>query len=279
MTWALVSDSTCEIRSIDHLAPDTAFYTVPLKIRVGEREYVDNAMLDTEAMLEAMANYNGPSSTACPAPEEWAEKFLLADQVFAITITSGLSGSYNSAMVAREMVLESHPEKRIHVLDSLSTGGEMALAIWKANDLVASGLPFDEVVREWEIWFQDRQVLFALASFDNLVKNGRLSRLAGFMAGVMNMRAVGRGSEEGKLEMLHKTRGETRMLALLLEEMDHRGYQGLEPVVISHCQTERAALLLKNGIEKKWPGAKVVVLPCSGLTSFYAETGGIIVGY
>ena len=197
----------------------------------------------------------------------------------AITISSSLSGSYNSAMVAREMVLESHPEKRIHVLDSLSTGGEMALAIWKANDLVAEGLSLGEVVRQWEIWFQGRQVLFALASFDNLVKNGRLSRLAGFMAGVMSMRAVGRGSEDGKLEMLHKTRGETRMLALLLEEMDHRGYQGLEPAVISHCQNEAAALLLKNGIEKKWPGAKVVVLPCSGLTSFYAESGGIIVGY
>ena len=235
------------MRSLENPAPDLSFATVPLKIRVGDREFVDNSALDVDAMMDAMHNYNGASTTACPSPEEWAEKFMQADNVLAITISSNL--------------------------------GEMALAIWKANDLVASGLPFDEVVREWEIWFQDRQVLFALASFDNLVKNGRLSRLAGFMAGVMSMRAVGRGSEEGKLEMLHKTRGETRMLALLLEEMDHRGYQGLEPAVISHCQNEKAALMLKNGIEKKWPGAKVVVLPCSGLTSFYAETGGIIVGY
>ena len=216
MSWIIVSDSSCELRSLENPAPDLSFATVPLKIRVGDREFVDNSALDVDAMIDAMHNYNGASTTACPSPEEWAEKFMQADNVLAITISSNLSGSYNSAMVAREMVLESHPEKRIHVLDSLSTGGEMALAIWKANDLVASGLPFDEVVREWEIWFQDRQVLFALASFDNLVKNGRLSRLAGFMAGVMNMRAVGRGSEEGKLEMLHKTRGETRMLALLL---------------------------------------------------------------
>ena len=150
MTWALVSDSTCEIRSIDHLAPDTAFYTVPLKIRMGEREYVDNAMLDTKAMLDAMANYNGPSSTACPAPEEWAEKFLLADQVFAITITSSLSGSYNSAMVARDMVLESHPEKKIYVMDSLSCGGELALILWHVNELIREGVPFEEVCAEAE---------------------------------------------------------------------------------------------------------------------------------
>ena len=278
MSWIIVSDSSCELRSLENPAPDLSFATVPLKIRVGEREFVDNSALDVDAMIDAMHNYNGASTTACPSPEEWAEKFLQADNVLAITISSNLSGSYNSAMVAREMVLESHPEKKIYVLDSLSTGGEMALAIWKANELVASGLPFDEVVREWEIWFQGRQVLFALASFDNLVKNGRLSRLAGFMAGVMNMRAVGRGSDDGKLEMLHKTRGETRTLAFILEEMDRRGYQGT-PVVISHCFNENAAQLLRHGNETKWPGADVTILPCSGLTSFYAQDGGIIVGY
>lgn len=279
MSWMIVGDSSCELRSLANLAPDTAFSTVPLKIRVGEREFVDNAALDVDAMMNAMHNFNGATTTACPSPEEWAEKFLMADKVLAITISSNLSGSYNSAMVARDMVLESHPDKKIHVLDSLSTGGEMALAIGKANELIRQGLSFERVVQEWEIWFQQKQILFALACFDNLVKNGRMSRLVGFMAGAMNMRAVGRGSDEGKLEMLHKTRGETRMLALILEEMDHRGYQGLEPAVISHCQNEKGALMLKTGIEKKWPGAKAVVLPCSGLTSFYAESGGILVGY
>ena len=279
MSWIIVGDSSCELRTLEDPAPDLTFATVPLKIRVGEREFVDLPTLSVRQMLKTMTDYKGGSSTACPSPEEWAEKFLLADKVLAITISSNLSGSYNSAIVARDMVLERYPDKKIFVLDSLSTGGEMTLAIWKANELVAAGLEFDELVREWDTWFQQRQILFALSSFDNLVKNGRLSKLAGLVAGVMNMRAVGRGSEDGKLEMLHKARGETRTLAYMLEEMDHRGYQGLEPVVISHCQNEAAALLLKNGIEKKWPGAKVVVLPCSGLTSFYAESGGIIVGY
>ena len=247
MTWMIVADSSCELRSLPAPAPETGFATVPLKIRVADREFVDNAALDVAVMMAEMRNYNGASTTACPSPEEWAEKFLLGDNIIAVTISSNLSGSYNSAMIAKEMI--------------------------------GQGLAFDELVKELEVYYAPRQVLFALSCFDNLVKNGRMSRVVGFVAGKMGMRIVGRGSDEGKLEMLHKTRGETRMLALLLEEMDHRGYQGLEPVVISHCQTERAALLLKNGIEKKWPGAKVVVLPCSGLTSFYAETGGIIVGY
>ena len=195
-----------------------------------------------------------------------------------MTISSNLSGSYNSAMIAKEMVLESHPDKKIHVMDSLSTGGEMVLAIRKANELIGQGLEFEDVVKELEVYYAPRQVLFALSCFDNLVKNGRMSRVVGFVAGKMGMRIVGRGSDEGKLEMLHKTRGETRTLAFILEEMDRRGYQGT-PVVISHCFNENAAHLLRHGIETKWPGADVTILPCSGLTSFYAQDGGIIVGY
>lgn len=278
MTWMIVGDSSCELRSLENAAPGVGFATVPLKIRVNEREFVDNLALDVNAMMEAMHNFNGASTTACPSPEEWAEKFMMADQVLAITISSNLSGSYNSAMVARDMVLENCPDKKIYVLDSLSTAGEMTLAIWKANELIAEGLGFDELVAKWDTWFQGRQILFALANFDNLVKNGRMSKLVGFMAGALGMRAVGRGSEEGKLEMLHKARGETRALALMMEEMDHRGYMGT-PVVVSHCQNEKAANLLKTGIQRKWPGAEVTVFPCRGLTSFYAETGGVLVGY
>ena len=228
MSWIIVSDSSCELRSLENPAPDLSFATVPLKIRVGDREFVDNAALDVAVMMAEMRNYNGASTTACPSPEEWAEYFLQADNVFAFTISSNLSGSYNSAMIAKEMVLESHPDKNIYVLDSLSTGGEMALAIRKANELIGEGLAFEDVVKELEVYYAPRQVLFALSCFDNLVKNGRLNRVVGFVAGKMGMRIVGRGSDEGKLEMLHKTRGETRMLALLLEEMDHRGYQGLD---------------------------------------------------
>lgn len=278
MSWIIVSDSSCDIRTLDNAAPNVSFATVPLKIRVGEREFVDNALLDTTTMMAAMHNYNGASTTACPSPEEWAEKYMMADNVLAITISSNLSGSYNSALVAKEMVLENHPEKNIYVLDSLSTAGEMALAIWKANELIREGLDFDRLTREWDTWYQDRRILFGLANFDNLVKNGRMSKLVGFVAGVMNMRAVGCGSEDGRIELLHKCRGENRMLAFMLEEMDHRGYNGGK-VVISHSQNEKAALLLKGGIEKKWSDAEVFVLPCGGLTSFYAETGGIIIGY
>lgn len=121
-------------------------------------------------------------------------------------------------------------------------------------------------------------LLFALANFDNLVKNGRMNRLVGFMAGKLNMRAVGIASDEGKISMVHKTRGEIKMLAFMMEEMDRRGFIG-GPVVISHCNNSEGAHRLSAGIRAKWPDSKVTVLPCGGLTSFYAEEQGILLGF
>ena len=276
MSWALISDSTCDIRSMENLAPDTFFATVPLKIRVGDREYVDNAALDVLSMVQAVSNYNGTTSSACPAPEEWVEKFLQADCVIVNTITSGLSGSYNSAMVARDMVLESHPEKKIHVVDNRATGGKGALILWRANELIAEGWSFEAIVEELEALNKRIHCLFALSCFDNLVKNGRMSKLVGFAAGMLNMRGVGCATPEGTIHVMHKTRGDTRMLAYLLEEIDRRGYTGESLMTISHCDKEEASLLLKNAVQKKWPGSKVILLPCCGLNSYYAERKGLI---
>ena len=244
MAWMIVSDSSCEIRELENPAPGVQFALVPFKIRVGEREYVDLATLNTQQMLQAMTDYNGASTTACPSPEEWAEYFLQADNVFALTISSNLSGSYNAAMAAREMVLEEHPEKKIFVLDTLSCSGALAGAAELANKL-----------------------------------NGRVNRVVGFIAGRLNMRVLGRRTPDGKIDFYFKTRGETRVLAKILEQMDEDKYDGVHPVLISECGNQNAAQLLHHGIEAKWPGAPVKIVPCSGLCSFYAQDQGIIITY
>ena len=278
MTYRIVADSGCDLRAYTSCLPTLTYTTVPLKIRVGQREFTDNAALDTRQMMDAMHNYNGPTSSACPSPEEWAVEFLKADCVLAITITSALSGSYNSALAARDMVLEEHPEKKIHVLDSLSAGGELVLIARRAAQLLEEGVDFEEACRQAELYAQKYQLLFVLANFDNLVKNGRMNRLVGFMAGAMNMRAVGVASRKGTLEVLHKTRGQTRSLAFMLEEMDRRGFEGGE-VVISHCFNEAGAQMLARGIQAKWPDSQVSILPTSGLCSYYAEEEGILLAF
>ena len=279
MAWMIVCDSSCEIRELQNPAPGVQFALAPFKIRVGEREYVDLPTLNTQQMLQAMTDYNGASTTACPSPEEWAEYFLLADNVFAFTISSNLSGSYNAAIAAREMVLEEHPEKNIFVLDTLSCSGALAGAAELANKLIGENQTFEDICFALQKFAESTHILFALASFDNLAKNGRVSKVVGFIAGRLNMRVLGRRTSEGRIDFYFKTRGETRVLAKILEQMVEDSYDGVHPVLISECANQTAAQLLHHGIEAKWPGAPVRIVPCSGLCSFYAQDQGIIITY
>ncbi|MGN0983236.1 MAG: DegV family protein [Gemmiger sp.] len=279
MAWVIVSDSSCEIRELERPAPGVQFALVPFKIRVGAREYVDLPTLNTRQMLQAMTDYNGASSTACPSPEEWAEWFLQGDDIIALTISHNLSGSYNAAFSARAMVLEEHPEKNIFVLDTLSCSGALASAAELANQLIGEGKTFAQVCDALQAFNDAGHILFALASFDNLAKAGRVNKVVGFIAGRLNMRVLGRRTEDGKIDFYFKTRGETRVLAKILEQMDEDGYDGTRPVLISQCNNENAAGLLTHGICAKWPQARVRTVPCSGLCSFYAQDQGIIITY
>lgn len=279
MAWMIVSDSSCEIRELERPSAGVQFALVPFKIRVGLREYVDLPTLNTRQMLQAMTDYNGASSTACPSPEEWAEYFLQGDDVIALTISSNLSGSYNAALAAREMVLESHPEKNIFILDTLSCAGALASAAQLANRLIGEGKTFEEICAALKEQNDKGHILFALASFDNLAKAGRVSKVIGFIAGRLNMRVLGRRTEDGKIDFYFKTRGETRVLAKILEQMDEDGYDGSGPVFLSQCSNENAASLLEHGIRAKWPEAELHILPCAGLCSFYAQDQGIIITY
>lgn len=278
MAWMIVADSSCEIRKLDNLAPGVQFALAPFKIRVGEREYVDLPTLNIDNMMTAMTEYNGASTSACPSPEEWAEHFMQADKVIAMTISSHLSGSYNAANAAKAMVLEEYPDREIFVLDTLSCSGALATAAAYANELIRQGKSFDEVCKGITEYTRAGHILFALASFDNLAKNGRVSKVVGFIAGRLNMRVLGR-APDGKIDFYFKTRGENRALAKILEQMDADGYDSKRPVFISQCNNENAAALLEHGIHAKWPQAPLRILPCSGLCSFYAQDQGVIITY
>ena len=229
-------------------------------------------------MLWEMYAYKGKSSSSCPSPEEWAEQFRRADEVFALTITSSLSGSYNSAMTARTMVLEEQPDKKICIIDTLSTGPEMMLLIEKLNEYFKKGLDFDTICDKIRIYQQHTHLIFHLESLDNLVKNGRTSKLIAKMADVLNIHIVGCASREGTLEVLHKCRGANRSYSSMLKEMIQNGYSNGK-VIISHCENEAGAKLLKSKIEAAYETPDIRILPTGGLCSFYAERKGILLGY
>lgn len=278
MLWKIVTDSSSDLREL-LCSSQTTFSTVPLKLRMGEKEFVDDGTLDTLDMMSQMQKYKGTTSSACPSPDEWAQQFRQADCSIGITITSALSGSYNSALVARDMVLEESPQKKIHIIDSLSAGCPLALLAHRVNELITQGLTFEEVRDKAEEYRRELRVLFCLSSFENLMKNGRINKLVGTLASALHIRAIGQASAKGTIELIHKARGQIQALNIMVEEMKAKKDLSGKPVFISHCNNLEAAQSLKKLIEDAFKKVQVTIMPTGGLTSYYAEMFGLIVGY
>ena len=201
MEWIIVTDSGCDLLP-GELAPNVHLRRVPLSILLGEEEWVDGADMDRERFLTAMEAYKGKSSSACPSPETWARAFSEGDHVIAITITGGLSGSYNSALLGRDLLWEKQPHKPVYVLDSRSAGAEIALLVFRACELIARGLSFEQVTQQLWLYHQHTHLLFLLEHVDNFVKNGRLNKLVAATIGMLGVRILGCASEHGTLQPL-----------------------------------------------------------------------------
>lgn len=278
MAWHIVADTSCDLFDLPVETPDTDFAAVPFSIRIGETEYIDTPDISVEIMLTANENSREAGRTACPGPQDWAEKFAPQGPVLAFTISSSLSGSYNSACTAQEMIVEDEPDKKIAVIDTRATGPETVLIIRKACELIKSGAAFDQIVKKLNETAEKTHIIFALASYHNLIKNGRVNRLVGLLAGHLGFWGIGIGDEQGEIAMRGKARGEKNMIRFMAEEIKKIGLAGKE-IVISHCQNEDAAGRLKEALRAVFPQAIIDILPTRGLDSFYAERHGLIVGF
>ncbi|HFU4449067.1 TPA: DegV family protein [Streptococcus suis] len=276
--WKIVADSGCDYRQLAQLAPDTEFVSVPLSIQIGDQTFVDDASLDIDQMVSVMQSTSEAATSACPSTQAYEEAFAGAENVIVVTITGGLSGSFNAARVARDMYLEEHPDAKIHLLDSLSAGGEMDLLVTEINRLIASGLEFEEVVSAITTYQENSKLLFVLAKVDNLVKNGRLSKLVGAVVGLLNIRMVGEASSEGKLELLQKARGHKKSVTAAWEEMKKAGYKGGR-IIMAHRNNDKFFQQFSDLVKETYPEASIEEVATSGLCSFYAEEGGLLMGY
>ena len=278
MTWKIVADSGCDYRTIENLAVDTLFESVPPTIQVGNEIFIDNAQLNIDNMMEKMYTTSSASKSACPSPDDYMKAFDGASNIFVVTITGTLSGSYNSAQVAKRLYLEDHPDVNIHIIDTLSAGGENDLIIKKLNLLIGQGLSYEEVIKEITTYQTKTKLLFVLAKVDNLVKNGRLSKLLGAVVGLLNIRMVGEASQDGKLELLQKARGAKKSLVAAFDELIKEGYAGGQ-IIIAHRNNPKFCQQFSEMVRKRFPQAVIEVIPTSGLCSFYAEENGLLMGY
>lgn len=270
----IVADSSADVLALEKLD----FAAAPLKIITNEREFIDDSTLDVESMVNWFDSYKGKSKTSCPNPADWLEAFGDAEEVFCITITSGLSGSYNAACIAKQMYEEADAGKRVCVIDSLSAGPELMLLIEKLEEYIEMGLPYEEICVKIEAYKQKTGLVFMLESLKNFAANGRVSPAVAKIAGVLGIRIVGRASDQGTLEPISKCRGEEKALAAILHSLKESGlFRG--KVRIAHCRNETAARKLTQMIREAIPQADVKLHICRGLCSYYAEKGGMLVGF
>lgn len=269
----IVVDSSANVLTLETMA----FAAAPLKIITNEKEFADDAALDVAGMVQWFDGYKGKSKTSCPNPSDWLEAFGDADEVYCVTITSGLSGSYNAACVAKQMYEETDG-KRVCVVDSLSAGPELVLIIEKLEEYILQDLSYEQICERIKAYKQQTGLIFVLESLKNFAANGRVSPAVAKIAGVLGIRIVGKASDLGTLELTNKCRGEAKTIATLLNNLKDSGLRRGK-VRIAHCQNETAARGLQDRIQTEFPEVDVAIHTCRGLCSYYAEKGGLLVGF
>lgn len=274
MKTKIVVDSSSNLYTLSGVD----FACVPLKIVTDDGEYLDTAELDAVGMAQTLRSYKGKTGTSCPNVADWLAAYEGAEEVFVVTITGTLSGSYNAAQLAAEEYRQEHEGARVFVLDSLSAGPECRLLAERLAALVQAGCAFDDAAERILAYHRHTHLLFSLESLANLARNGRVKPAVAAVARMLGIRVIGQASEAGELDVICKTRGEHGALERIVLELKEHGYTNGK-VNISHCGNPAAAERLKHMIEAVFEGARVVVTECGGLCSYYAELGGLLIGY
>ena len=275
MNYRIVGDSSCDLN--EELEEGLNISIIPFKIDVDDQSFVDDKDLDVAELILAMKNSPNPIKTSCPSPGDFVEEYKKYDTIFVIAISSQLSGTYNSAIVAKEMIKEEFPDKFIHVFHSKSASiGETLIAV-KIDELIKKGLSNEEIVEKTEEYIDTTKTFFVLESLDNLIKNGRITKAKGLLANVLNIKPIMGSDDDGNIQLIENIRGSKRVFKRLVEIIGEVG-ENLEDKVlaISHANALEKAEGLKNDIKDKYNFKDIILVEQAGLSTAYANEGGII---
>ena len=273
MKRKIVADSSCDMWELNGVD----FAVAPMTISTDNKHYVDNQELDVHLMSEDLAKYKGISHTACPSVGSWLDCYEGYDEVFVVTLTGAMSGTYNSSMTAKGIYEEENENVKVHVFDSLSTGPEMRLLIEKLKEMIEEDLTFEEIVEKGQDYLNHTRLFFALKSLHNFAMNGRVSKAVASAIGVLNISIFATASEEGTIQQISKCRGEKKVVKSMIEHLENAGYHGGK-VRISHADNLKLAHNVRDKILELYPHADIIVYPMGGLCTYYAEIGGLLVG-
>ena len=278
MSMRIVADSCCDVSP--EVEKQTGIELVPLTIQIGDKEYRDDKNLDIDGLIEDMKNSPIAPKTACPSPQDFIESYKGDGSVFVVTLSSALSGTYRSAMMAKDIFLEEVENKFIHVFDSLSASVGETLVSLHISELINKGLKEMEIVEKVNAYFKDMRTFFTLKSLDNLVKSGRVSQFVAKVSSILSVKPIMAENGEGQIEVHEKVVGAKRVFKRLVEVIGEQG-QNLEDKVlgIAHCNALESALAFKEEVLKRYNFKDIVIVRTGGISSVYANEGGLIIAF
>ena len=278
MSFHIVCDSCTDLTEED--LKKGCYTLVPLTLLVDGEEIIDDETFDQADFLAKVAASKESVKSACPAPESYMEAYSKADDIYVVTLSAELSGSYNSAVLGKNLYEEENGTKNIHVVNSRGAATTQVLIARKLNEYASQGMPFEEVVDKIEEYTTSLRTYFVLETIEVLRKNGRLSRLSATIAGALNIKPVMIGTRDGVIQKAAQARGMKKALAKMVEHMGSEGRDlTRRQFVISHCNCYERAVYVKELIKKHLHAEDVDIVDTKGVSSLYACDGGIIVSY
>jgi len=278
MAVKIVADSCCDLN--EKLKEMLVVKHVPLTIQIDGEEYIDDASLNTNELIRKMKESENSPKTSCPPPNDFMKAYEGEDSVFVVTLSSALSGSYNSAVLAKNMVLEEVSNKFIHVFDSFSASVGETLISMKIFELAKKNYDNLQIVEKVNEYIKEMKTLFVLESLENLVKAGRLSKVKGKIASMLSIKPIMGSTDEGNIKMVESIRGSKKALRRLVEVVGEQG-EKLESKIlgISHCNCLEKAIEFKEEIEKRYNFKDIIIVETAGISTVYANDGGIIIAF
>lgn len=278
MSFHIVCDSCTDLTEED--LKKGCYTLVPLTLLVDGEEIIDDETFDQADFLAKVAASKESVKSACPAPESYMEAYSKADDIYVVTLSAELSGSYNSAVLGKNLYEEENGTKNIHVVNSRGAATTQVLIARKLNEYASQGMPFEEVVDKIEEYTTSLRTYFVLETLEVLRKNGRLSRLSATIAGALNIKPVMIGTRDGVIQKAAQARGMKKALAKMVEHMGSEGRDlTRRQFVISHCNCYEKAVYVKELIKKHLHAEDIDIVDTKGVSSLYACDGGIIVSY
>ena len=277
MSYKIIIDSCGEL--LDQWKEDQRFESVALTLNVGGENIIDDDTFNQSIFLKKVAECSECPKSACPSPERYMRAFDCdADHIYAVTLSAELSGSYNSAVLGKNLLLEEKPGRKIHVFNSKSESVGQTLIGMKIQECEEAGYPFEKVIETVDAYIEEQHTFFVLDNLETLRKNGRLSKLKALVASALKIKPVMGSTDEGAICQLDQARGINKALVKMAQQIVEKTQNsGAKVLAISHCNCKERAQLLQKALQERMPMKDVVILDTAGVSSMYANDGGVIV--